>query len=199
MMRLPETGIAQTAASKTGASEIGTVAIEHFHWHQAQLRQQACAIRTRVFIEEQGVTAAEEWDGLDNDAVHFLVYAEKPPTTPVCSHTASNHRVNSPAHSGNTDVNTPATAVATARLLKNGHIGRVAVLQPWRQRGVGRALMQALLAFTTQQNYPLPHLNAQVQALDFYRQLGFHAVGDVFLDAGIEHLCMEYRAPTSGS
>ena len=30
------------------------------------------ALRRAVFIDEQGVTEAEEWDGRDGDAIHLL-------------------------------------------------------------------------------------------------------------------------------
>lgn len=82
------------------------------------------------------------------------------------------------------------TALGTARLLPDGHIGRVAVLQEARGMGVGAALMQAAIAAAQHQGHPAVELTAQTHALAFYERLGFTAFGDVFLDAGIPHRSM---------
>lgn len=116
-----------------------------------------CRLRRAVFIEEQGVPEALEWDGLDEGAQHFL--AE----------------------------NAEGEAIATARMLSDGHIGRVAVLRDWRGRGVGTGLMAYLIEAAQRQGYRRIFLDAQVEALDFYRRLGFVAEGTVFMDAGIPH------------
>ena len=82
------------------------------------------------------------------------------------------------------------TALGTARLLPDGHIGRVAVLQEARGMGVGVALMQAAIAAAQRQGHPAVELTAQTHALAFYERLGFTAFGDIFLDAGIPHRSM---------
>lgn len=82
------------------------------------------------------------------------------------------------------------TALGTARLLPDGHIGRVAVLQEARGMGVGVALMQAAIAAAQHQGHPAVELTAQTHALAFYERLGFTAFGDIFLDAGIPHRSM---------
>jgi predicted GNAT family N-acyltransferase len=81
--------------------------------------------------------------------------------------------------------------IGCARLLPDGHVGRMAVLRPWRGRGVGRALLQAALARAALAGFTVVRLNAQVHALDFYRREGFEAFGDVFSDAGIPHRAMQ--------
>lgn len=80
--------------------------------------------------------------------------------------------------------------IGTARLLPDGHIGRIAVLRAWRGRGVGAALLTAMIDAARQRGFTTVLLNAQVQALDFYRRFGFVAEGDVFPDAGIPHRAM---------
>jgi predicted GNAT family N-acyltransferase len=80
--------------------------------------------------------------------------------------------------------------VGTARLLPDGHIGRIAVLRAWRGQGVGDALLASMLAAARERGFEAALLNAQVQALDFYRRHGFVAEGEVFLDAGIPHRAM---------
>lgn len=119
------------------------------------------AVRHSVFVVEQGVPVELEWDGLDADCTHLL--AEDGDGRPI----------------------------GCARLLPDGHVGRMAVLRPWRGRGVGRALLRAALARAASAGFPVVRLNAQVHALDFYRREGFEALGDVFDDAGIPHRAMQ--------
>ena len=118
------------------------------------------SIRRHVFIDEQNVPEALEWDGLDHRAFHFLVYADMLP-------------------------------VGCARLLADGHIGRMAVLQDFRGQGAGRALLAAVLQTARQQTLSWLYLNAQTHAAGFYVRSGFQPVGAEFPDAGIPHLRME--------
>ncbi len=78
-------------------------------------------------------------------------------------------------------------AVGTARLLPDGRVGRMAVLGPWRNRGVGRALMEEIMRLAHARAFPVVHLDAQVHAIAFYQRFGFSVCSDVFLDAGIPH------------
>ena len=77
--------------------------------------------------------------------------------------------------------------VATARLLDNGHIGRMAVLPEWRGQGIGMAMLRQLLNIARQCRLPAVFLNAQVSAVPFYRKAGFEIEGESFMDAGIPH------------
>ncbi|HEX6827750.1 MAG TPA: GNAT family N-acetyltransferase [Burkholderiales bacterium] len=119
-----------------------------------------CAVREAVFMAEQGVPAELEWDGLDSRCVHFLA------------------------------LGAGGEAIGTARLTTDGHVGRMAVLAPWRGRGVGRALMEAILEEARRRGVRELALNAQTYAQDFYRRFGFAREGDEFLDAGIPHVRM---------
>lgn len=80
--------------------------------------------------------------------------------------------------------------VGTARLLPDGHIGRVAVLKEGRGLRIGLALMQAAIDAARQQGHSEVLLDAQTHALAFYQHLGFQAEGGEFLDAGIPHRSM---------
>ena len=80
--------------------------------------------------------------------------------------------------------------IGTARLLLNGHIGRMAVLKNWRKKGVGSAMLQRLLDEIRNKGIQYAVLNAQIGAADFYRRFGFQAEGEEFLDAGIPHVRM---------
>ena len=82
-------------------------------------------------------------------------------------------------------------AIGTARLLPDGHIGRVSVLKDWRGLKVGDALMQATISEAVNRGLKKQQLSAQVHATSFYERLGFKIVSDEFLEAGIPHVDME--------
>ena len=79
------------------------------------------------------------------------------------------------------------------RMQKNGHIGRMAVLQNYRNKGVGRALLDAVIVFAKTIELYECFLYAQIQAIPFYRLAGFVASGDEFYDAGIVHQSMRLQ------
>lgn len=81
-------------------------------------------------------------------------------------------------------------AVATARLLENHSIGRVAVLKSQRGLGLGKKVMEAIIQQAQQEQRPFLVLSAQVYATGFYQQLGFQVEGEEYLDCGIPHIRM---------
>jgi len=129
-------------------------------------------IRTTVFINEQHVPLALEWDGLDRNAHHVL--ASAPNGEPI----------------------------GCGRMLLTaddpGHIGRMAVLAPWRHQGVGSALLTSLLMAAHQTGLHTVHLDAQVSAIGFYEPHGFTAHGPEFMDAGIPHRHMSRHLDETG-
>lgn len=84
--------------------------------------------------------------------------------------------------------------VATARLLNDGHIGRVAVLESQRGKGLGADLMRHVVAHARAQGVQELRLSAQIQAADFYRKLGFSVCSNEYMDAGIPHQDMCWQA-----
>lgn len=80
--------------------------------------------------------------------------------------------------------------IGTARLLPDGHIGRVSVLRDWRGLKVGDALMRAALAEAERLGLIEQMLSAQVHATPFYERLGFEIVSSEYLEAGIPHVDM---------
>ncbi len=118
------------------------------------------SVRETVFVLEQNVPIEEEWDELD----------------PLCRHVL--------ARDGE------GRAIGTARMTRDGKIGRIAVLKDWRGKGVGAALLTTLLDRARSEALPEVRLNAQVAALAFYHRFGFESVGPRFMEAGIEHQAM---------
>jgi predicted GNAT family N-acyltransferase len=124
----------------------------------------ASALRQEVFVEEQEIPQELEWDEHDATAVHALV------------------------------TNKLGQPVATGRLLqpqpKVSQIGRMAVSKPLRGSNLGRMVMDALTDVARQRGDLQIILHAQCSAEPFYRRLGFKAHGEVFQDAGIDHIEM---------
>jgi predicted GNAT family N-acyltransferase len=84
-------------------------------------------------------------------------------------------------------------AVGTARLLPDGHIGRMAVLKDWRGKGIGGLMLQKLVECAKARGDREIVLSAQVHAVPFYRANGFVEEGGEYLEAGIGHQEMRRR------
>lgn len=84
-----------------------------------------------------------------------------------------------------------AAAVGTARMLDDGHIGRVAILKDFRKKGIGLAAMQALLTEAKLHGLKRVYLASQVHASVFYEKMGFQVCSEEFMGAGIIHVEME--------
>lgn len=81
-------------------------------------------------------------------------------------------------------------AVATGRLLPDGHIGRMAVLAPWRRAGLGGLVLERLVALAAEHGHRVVRLNAQQYVEPFYCAHGFTSDGPPFAEAGIVHVAM---------
>lgn len=84
-------------------------------------------------------------------------------------------------------------AVATGRLLPDGHIGRMAVLKPWRGCGIGGEILRKLMEKARERGHREIVLSAQLHAVGFYRAHGFEEEGAEYLEAGIPHRDMRRR------
>ena len=120
-------------------------------------RKDLLAIRYTVFVGEQGVPIELERDEYDERALHLLV------TDP------------------------DGQPIGTARMLPEGHVGRMAVLPSWRKQGIGSSMLRELIRIAGENGIDRLFLNAQCEAESFYRRFGFVAEGEVFADAGIAH------------
>lgn len=122
----------------------------------------ALVLREEVFVGEQGVSLAEERDGRDQEALHLVVVDD-------------------------------GVVVATCRLLVEGttvKLGRMAVARTRRGLGLARALITEAEARGRALGAERMVLAAQLNAQALYDRAGYDAYGDVFLDAGIEHVMM---------
>lgn len=81
-------------------------------------------------------------------------------------------------------------AIATARLLTNNSVGRIAVLKSHRGLRIGQRLMQAVIDYARAEQRELVKLSSQVHAIGFYQALGFEAQGEEYLDCSIPHIDM---------
>ena len=124
-----------------------------------QLEQDAKLIRTQVFICEQGITEADEWDYQDLISQHFVIYDQDQP-------------------------------IATARLLENNSVGRVAVLKAYRGQGLGQMIMLEIIGYAQKQRRSVLTLSSQVHAISFYEKLGFTVQGNSYDECGIPHIEM---------
>jgi YbgC/YbaW family acyl-CoA thioester hydrolase len=135
------------------------VSVQMGDW--ATLERDAHPLRRQVFVEEQKVPAALEWDAADATAVHAL----------------ARNRLGLP--------------LATGRLIELepgvGRIGRMAVRADLRGSGVGWCVLQALLDEARRRGLREVVLHAQLTAAGFYRRAGFAPRGEVFEEVGIAH------------
>ena len=81
-------------------------------------------------------------------------------------------------------------------------IGRVAVIESQRGRGIGMQMMRQAVSYVKESlKDEKIYLEAQTYAIGFYEKLGFKVISDEFLDEGIPHKGMELildRAPDTG-
>ena len=82
-------------------------------------------------------------------------------------------------------------AVGTARLLRNGHIGRMAVLIEYRNSGIGKNMLNFMINLAGEKSMTNIQLSAQEHAIGFYEKQGFTISSGVYMDAGIPHYDMK--------
>ena len=85
--------------------------------------------------------------------------------------------------------------VGTGRLLPDGHVGRMAVLQDCRRRGVGDRILRALIEAARARGDTRIELSSQSYVVDFYRRHGFVTVGPAYDEVGIAHQKMALDLP----
>ena len=133
----------------------------------AVLGADAAAVRTEVFVIEQGIPIVMEWDEQDAEALHAVAY------------------------------NLTGQPVATGRLLchgpQTGRVGRMAVKRDLRGAHLGLRILAALLDAARQRGDLQIVLHAQRSAEGFYAQAGFSPRGEPFDEVDIPHIEMIKR------
>ena len=114
-------------------------------------------IRESVFIDEQHVPESLEWDGEDDASTHFLAKDAQ------------------------------GQAVGCIRLMPSGQVSRLSVLEPFRNQGIGSALLNAAEEYALSVGMNEIFLHAQTHATSFYEAAGFTVNGGIFLEADIPH------------
>ncbi|MDA3885871.1 MAG: GNAT family N-acetyltransferase [Candidatus Delongbacteria bacterium] len=83
------------------------------------------------------------------------------------------------------------TPIATGRMEKDGHIGRIAVLEEYRGHHYGQKIMGKLEEIARNEGIRRVYLGSQVHAMNFYEKLGYTPYGEFYFEAGIEHRRMQ--------
>ena len=127
----------------------------------------ALKIRQQVFVKEQKISYALEMDSLieETSSIHFVLYDDL------------------------------EKACATCRLLTQENsclaiLQRMAVLKEERGKGYARLLVNAALTFAKDHEITEIVLHAQLTARGLYEKLGFIPEGQIFEEAGIQHITM---------
>lgn len=132
--------------------------VREANWKEDQLSIKF--VRNKVFIQEQSVPKALEWDDFDKTARHLLA------------------------------LNKDGHPIGTARLIlfgDQGQIGRMSVLKEWRGVGIGKVLLEEMLRLAKEEKLSSVFLNAQTHVISFYKSYGFSLMGNEFLEADIPH------------
>ena len=121
-------------------------------------------IRVEVFVVEQGFT--EEFDTVDNRAIHFVAYDEYGNPMGTCR-----------IFSEDSD--------------KIYYLGRLAVLKKYRSMKIGSALISAAELTARSMGAELLQLHSQLRAKEFYQKCGYQEFGEIELDEGCPHIWMK--------
>jgi predicted GNAT family N-acyltransferase len=135
--------------------------IRRFGFQDKELFNICCAIRTRVFVEEQQVDRALEYDH-EEESHFYLLYVDGKPV-----------------------------ATARWRETDKGiKLERFAMLNEFRNQGLGSELLKEVLKDVQKLDKKI-YLHSQLMAVSYYERAGFVKVGKKFTEAGIEHYLME--------
>ncbi len=121
-------------------------------------------LREVVFVIEQNVSQDIEFDEFEQSSKYYLMYLND-------------------------------LAVATARWRETSEgvkIERFAVLSNYRNKKLGQRLLKIVMDEILQTNKQM-YMHAQKVAMNIYLRNGFIPVGEMFMEADIEHFKMIYK------
>lgn len=117
---------------------------------------QVFAIRRKVFVEEQGLSETEEFDQMDEYAIHVLVYEEE--------------------KNSNNKAKTNRNAIAIGRMTYDGiicEIDRIAVLKEYRNKKYGDFAVRMLLNKAFLAEVHEVFVKVERDSINFYKKIGF--------------------------
>jgi predicted GNAT family N-acyltransferase len=126
----------------------------------------AFEVRKQVFVEEQGIPEDLELDEYDMEAMHMV------------------------AKDGERIVGTARVLFLAASQAK---LERMAILKPFRHRGIGKSIISFLDEEFKNRGIEQVVLHAQCSAVNFYKSCGFEESGSPFWEVGIKHVKMQKR------
>ncbi len=127
--------------------------------------EEAFNIRKEVFVHEQAVPLADEFDAYDDlqaQADHVLALHDEKP-------------------------------VGTGRIRYVDGVGkleRICILQPFRSLGIGKLIIHALEQMAIENHVLRVKLHGQSHAEGFYHKLGYETASEEFMEDGIPHKLM---------
>ena len=127
--------------------------------------EKAFHIRKEVFVKEQGVPLADEFDEFDKlygQCDHVLVYYDE-----------------------------QAVGTGRVRVVDGlGKLERICILKSYRKYGLGKKIIQTLEEIAKEKGIAKVKLHGQTHAEEFYKKLGYMTSSDVFTEDGIPHILM---------
>jgi len=124
----------------------------------------AFEVRRQVFVDEQGIPESLVFDDYDRQALHMVV------------------------QDGGTVIGTARVLFLSANQAK---IERMALLEPFRGKGIGKKVISFLDEELRNRQIQRVVLHAQYGAVPFYKSCGFTQLGSPFWEAGIRHIKMQ--------
>ena len=125
-------------------------------------KREVLNLRLEVFVNEQNVPPEIELDSYDQNALHIIALEQ-------------------------------GSTVGCARVIfsqNEAHIGRLAVKKEYRGKHIGLEICKFIIEYCSKIGYKNIWLNSQLHAIDFYKKLNFKPQGEIFTEAGIEHIKM---------
>ena len=138
------------------------ITIKKFAFDNKGLREQAFAIRHKVFVIGQNCPKDLEYE-FEEESTHFLLFKDRIPLA------TARHR----------------------KTEKGFKLERFAVVESARGKGYGMQILQAIL-HDLKEKKEVKYMHAQQQVIPFYEKVGFKKVGDLFEEAGIMHYKMKF-------
>ncbi|MDZ7742700.1 MAG: GNAT family N-acetyltransferase [Bacteroidota bacterium] len=140
------------------------IEIKTFRTDKFELAKKAFKIRTLVFVKEQDVDPKIEYDEYENQCQHYLVYLNEE----------------------------PIGAARWRETEKGIKLERFAILPEYRNKKIGDKLLKHVLKDVLPKDKYI-YLHSQLRSKGVYERNGFVTKGDVFSEADIDHIYMEYK------